>query len=450
MKVHRHIVLTLGICLAIVFGGTFGYMILEDYTFLQGLFMSAITISTVGYGEVKPLSAQGQGFSIVLIFSGIVGIALAGRALGESLLKNTWSGQGEKRKMQKKIQALRGHHIICGFGRVGHAAAAQFDGVKVPYVILDQTYAPDVNGESQEHIYLEGDATHEQLLMDAGIKRARGLLALLGSDPENVFLVLSARELNPTLHIIARANDPRVEGRLHKAGADTVISPFTTAGIQVANDMLRVTGGHDSHFTGVTQARGVPHWVTIETQDPLAGGTVASAAEKMSGPILGLRRDGADMLMPGSQETLSAGDELLVVSGTPALSENEIRPETADQTVVIIDDNPVIVKLYTRLFQKAGFTPHTAIDGPTGIDLIARLKPQAAVIDFQLPIFSGIEICTQVRENPELKNTRLVLFTADDNASTRELALAAGADAVVVKSPEAKEVIEAVIRTIST
>jgi voltage-gated potassium channel len=110
MKARNHILIAVGICLAIVLSGTVGYMLLEDYTFFQGLYMSAITISTVGYGEVKPLSPMGQGFSIVLIFSSIVGLALAGRTLGESMLKNTWSGKGEKRKMHKRIQSLRGHH----------------------------------------------------------------------------------------------------------------------------------------------------------------------------------------------------------------------------------------------------------------------------------------------------------------------------------------------------
>lgn len=448
MKAHKRLVIAVGICLTIVFSGTFGYMLLEDYTFIQGLYMSAITISTVGYGEVKPLSTQGQGFSIVLIFSSIVGLALAGRALGESLLKNTWSGLGEKRKMQKKIQALKGHHIICGFGRVGRAAAEQFEEAKARYVILDQSFSTAQPMEDREYLYIEGDATHEQLLLDAGIKRAKGLLALLGSDPENVFLVLSARELNPTLRIIARANDPHVESKLLKAGADTVISPFTTAGIQVANDMLRATGGQNKIKTREMNAPKAPQWVRISSQDSLAGSTVADVAAKMGGPILGLRREGNDMLMPGGDETLFAGDELLVAAVDPPVGSGA-GPVAAAQTVVIIDDNPVIVKLYTRLFQKAGFAPHTADDGPSGLDLISQLKPHAAVIDFQLPVFSGIDICAQVRENTDLDDTRLILFTADDNTSTRERAMAAGADAVVVKSPEAREVIETVIRIIS-
>jgi voltage-gated potassium channel len=448
MKAHKHIIIAVGICLSIVVGGTLGYMLLEDYTFFQGLYMSAITISTVGYGEVKPLSPWGQGFSIVLIFSSIGGLALAGRAFGESMLKNTWSGRGEKRKMQKQIDALKGHHIICGFGRVGHAAALQLSAAKVDYVILDQTI--EKNHLADDHLFIEGDATHEQLLLDAGIKKARGLLALLGSDPENVFLALSARELNPTLHIIARANEPHVENKLLKAGADTVISPFTTAGIQVANDMLVATTGTEPVSTWNLASAATPRWVRIEAPNPLVGCTVGAAVSEMGGAVLGLRRGGVDRLQPGNDTLLEAGDELLVTADVDAVSENRNLSLKVDPSVVIVDDNPVIVKLYTRLFQKAGFRPHTAADGAEGFELIKRIKPQAAVIDFQLPVMSGIEICTHLRADAALAATRLILFTADDNTATRERALAAGADAVVVKSPEAREVIETVVRIIST
>jgi voltage-gated potassium channel len=452
MKAHRRIIIAGGICLTIVFGGTSGYMLLEDYTFFQGLYMSAITISTVGYGEVKPLSPWGQGFSIFLIFSSIGGLALAGRALGESLLKSTWSGRGEKRRMQRRIDALSGHQIICGFGRVGRAAALQFDAARVAYVVLEQAFEPGHRETEDQPLFIEGDATHEQLLLDAGIKKAKGLLALLGSDPENVFLVLSARELNPTLHIIARANDPLVENKLLKAGADTVISPFTTAGIQVANDMLMATTGYDPAATRISQEMAAPRWVRVDPRYPFAGRTVAKASAGLGGTILGLRRGGVDQLLPGDDTILEPGDDILVAAGAAPLAENGTASAsvTADHSVVIVDDNPVIVKLYTRLFQKAGFTPHTAADGATGLKLIARIKPQAAVIDFQMPVYSGIEICTRVRADAELDATRLILFTADDNTATRERALAAGADAVVVKSPEAQEVIETVIRIISS
>jgi voltage-gated potassium channel len=418
-------------------------MLLENYTFFQGLYMSAITISTVGYGEVKPLSPKGQMFSIVLIFISIIGLAMAGRALGESLLENAWRGNSEKRRMQRKIQALRGHHLICGYGRVGHAAAAQLAAAKASFVIMDQVYPTDLEPLETNYLFIEGDATREQPLLEAGIKHAKGLLALLGSDPENVFLVLTARELNPTLRIIARANDPSVESRLHKAGADTVISPFTTAGIQVANEILLATGEKSQSHT-MTDLPNTPHWLVIQAEDSLVDVSVGRAIKQIGGTILGLRRGNKDYLTPAVDDILKVGDSLLVM-GTSSGS-TDIRPVSQEiRQVVIIDDNPVIVKLYTRLFKKAGFIPYTAADGRKGLDLILQLKPTAAVIDFMLPIFSGIDICAKVRANRDLDDTHLILFTADNNEATRKRALAAGADAVVVKSPDANEVVETVL-----
>jgi voltage-gated potassium channel len=448
MNARNRIFVPIGLLIVIFLGGSLGYMALEEYTFFQGLYMSAITISTVGYGEVKPLSPAGQGFSILLIGCSIVSLAFAGRALGESLLENTWSGRSEKRKMQRKIESLSGHHIICGYGRVGRAAARQLASAKAPFVVIDQKSASEEKGPGQtELLAIEGDATHEKILLESGIKNAKGLLALLGSDPENVFLVLTARELNPTLRIIARANDPSVENKLHKAGADHVISPFTTAGIQIANDMLLATGHRDS--TGSAASLDLtPQWMSIAPDDSMAGMRVGQVAEKLKSAVLGLRRGRRDLLMPGADEILKAGDSILVIAFASEEDRNGLE-ETAGKDIVIVDDNPVITKLYTRLFQKAGFAPHIAADGTAGLSLIEEIRPAVAVIDYMLPVFSGIEICAKVRQNKDLDGTRLILFTADNNAATRVRAMDMGADAVVVKSPDAQEVIETVLKIIN-
>lgn len=447
MKPPKKSMVAVAMLLAIIMGGTIGYMLLEDYSFFQGLYMSAITISTVGYGEVVPLSPRGQLFSIILICCSIVGLAFATRALGESLLENTWSGRSEKRKMQRKIHSLKGHHIICGYGRVGHAAVKQLATAKAAFVVIDQVRTLEADPSEIDFPFIKGDATREQTLLDAGIKTAKGLLALLGSDPENVFLVLTARELNPTLRIIARANDPSVENKLHRAGADRVISPFTTAGTQVANELLLATGHQDDTCTD-SHSLAVPQWISLNNDDPVVGTRVALAADKLGCAILGLRRGRKDRLMPAEDEKLKAGDSMLVLA-SPTDADDSQNDSPINKDVVIIDDNPVITKLYTRLFQKAGFIPHTAADGGTGLELIKKMHPMVAVIDFMMPVLSGIEICSKIREDQHLDGTRLILFTADDNIATRTRAMDAGADAVVVKSPDAQEVIKTVLDIIS-
>ncbi len=447
MTARKRFFVPIGVLTIIILGGSVGYMHLEDYTFFQGLYMSAITISTVGYGEVKPLSPAGQGFSIILIGCSIIGLGFVGRALGESMLENTWSGRSEKRKMQRKIKSMNGHHIICGYGRVGQAAAGQLASAKASFVVIDQHNKSAEEPQREDLIVLEGDATRENTLLDAGVKKAKGLLALLGTDPENVFLVLTARELNPMLRIIARANDPSVENKLLKAGADHVLSPLATAGIQIANEMLLATGTHGL-MESVSAVDLTPQWMPIDAGNDFAGMSVGQAAEKLKSSVIGIRRGRRDLLMPDEKEALKAGDSMLVLSYSSG-DDSEGAEEAKNKDIVIIDDNPVITQLYIRLFQKAGFIPHTADDGLNGLELIEKVHPTAAVIDFMLPVLSGIEICSRVRKQETLDDIRLILFTADNNANTRERALKAGADAVVVKSADAHEVIKTVLENLT-
>lgn len=330
--------------------------------------MSVITLTTVGFGEVKPLSGAGRGFTTFYILLGFGSLALAGRAIAESLIENVFSGQSEIKKMKKKISLLKAHFIICGFGRVGAASAEHFIKDGADFIVIENDHEQCHAIREKDYIFLEGDATSEAILLEAGIKSAKGLIALLNSDPKNLFIVLSARELNPTLQIISRVEDASSEKKILRAGADRVISPFAAAGRQIAGDIL-------------------------------------AATEKTAH-----------------------------------------RSET--KKVVIVDDNPVILRLYTRLFQKAGFHPITAINGREGVDTIISEKPAAAVIDYMLPELSGIEVCRHIRTTQGCRGIKLIIFTADDQAKTKRRAIDAGADAVIIKSPEASEVIEAVVRII--
>ena len=366
MIFNNKIIFSISLCLGIILLGAAGYVVIERYTFFEGLYMSVITVATVGFGEVKPLSEMGRGFTAFLIFAGFVSLAFAGHAMVESLIEQIASGKSEMKKMKKKIAQLRGYYIICGFGRVGMAASEHFVKAGVSFAIVEDNPKQCDRIRERGHLFIRGDATHETALLEAGIKSAEGVLVLLNSDPDNLFIVLTARELNPTLHIIARAEEESSESKIIKAGADKVTSPFATAGRQIADDILSLTGKTD--------------------------------------------REG----------------------------------ETIPRKLVIVDDNPVILSLYNRLFQKAGFHPLTAENGEEGLSLIAREKPVAAVIDYRLPVLSGIDVCRTLRQEKACQDIKLILFTADDHPDTRSRALAAGADEVVVKSSEASEVVSTV------
>jgi len=163
--------------------------------------------------------------------------------------------------------------------------------------------------------------------------------------------------------------------------------------------------------------------------------------------VIGLRKNNQDSIFPDPSIKLEPGDKLLVLDEMQKKPDHSIR-RSGPKKIVIVDDNPVLLRLYTRLFQKAGFHPITATNGREGVDTIIREKPAAAVIDFMLPVLSGIEVCRHIRTTHECHGIKLIIFTADNQAKTKRRAIDAGADAVIIKSPEASEVIETVVRMV--
>ncbi len=441
---RSRIALAFMLCTAVLVVGTVGFIAIEGYSAIDGLYMSAITVSTVGFGEVKPLTPAGRLFTTGLILCSFTTLAFAGHTIGQSLLENVWSGQTERKKMKKQIASLRDHYIVCGYGRVGAAAVQQFEAQSANFVVIESDENQLGRLKDKGYLHIDGDATHEGVLEDAGIKNARGLLSLLNDDPDNLFVVLSAREMNPTLNIISRSNEASSGFKIMRAGADDVVSPFDSAGKQIAADILRITGRmKPSH--GVARGESLlPKWITVEEGSSMMHQTIHDLSREMRRAIIGLRRDGCDRLMPDDQMQLLSGDQIMVLDEGNDVKESALPGHEKGRKLVIIDDNPVIVKLYTRLFQKAGFAPIAATNGQDGLALILKSQPQIAVIDYDLPAMSGIEVCRNVRRQMKDSGIKLIMFTADSSPEIRESALKAGADAVVVKSSEASEIIHTV------
>ena len=429
-----------------IFLGATGYHFIERYPVIDAFYMAVITITTVGFGEIYPLSEIGRLFTIGLILVGFVVLGFFGSSLVELLLERVWSGDIKGKKMKKQIARLKHHHIICGYGRVGKVAAQHLFEAGASFVVIDSSPATCEQLQERGYPYVEGDATRESILMEARIKEASGLLALVQSDPHNLFIVLSARELNPTLHIIARSEDKYTEKKILKAGADAIISPFDSAGRQIADNLLAATGGH-LKLTTVNQIQLQPEWIIVQEGSGMINESIAAIAHSMRHDIIGLRRNAVDMLQPAGETVILQGDQLLIIS-----EQSEITaPETLQvipKKIVIVDDNPVIVRLFARLFQKAGFHPFTADSGDAGLALILQEKPAAAVVDFMLPGLNGLEVCRRVRQEYQGGPIKLIVFTGDDDLQLRMRCLEAGADDVIVKSSDTAEIIGVVSRLV--
>ena len=220
-------------------GGTFGYALIEGWTAADSLYMTVITVTTVGYGEVRNLSQGGRYFTIGLIVSSIATLGYSVTTLIGFIFEGQIVTAMRGRRMQREISKLSDHYIICGCGVVGKEVAVEFMEAGVPFVIVERDLATSQMPKDGHLLAIEGDAVADETLIEAGIERAKGLISALRDDGLNVFVVLTARQLNPRLKIVARAAEERTVSKLMKAGADRVVSPFPIAGRRMASAILR-------------------------------------------------------------------------------------------------------------------------------------------------------------------------------------------------------------------
>ena len=213
--------------------GTVGFHYIEHWSWFDSFYMMVITLSTIGYQEVHPLSHAGRVFNVVIITAGVSLVFLMIGALTQALLEFELVKVFGRRRMERDIASLRDHYIICGAGRVGHSVANELARKPCPFVIVESAEA-SVEALDAKWLVLVGDAASEKTLREAGIDRAAGLVAATTTDATNIYTVLTARSLNPHIKIIARASDVAAEKHLKTAGADIVISPYAAAGHRIA------------------------------------------------------------------------------------------------------------------------------------------------------------------------------------------------------------------------
>ena len=224
-----------------IFGGTAGYQIIEGWTFIEALYMTVITISTVGFKEVGQLSGTGRIFTIFLILGGIVVITSGISLIFSSIIEGTFGEIIRRQRMEKKLARIKSHFIICGFGAVGEDVVNEFIRENKPFVLIekDKVILDKLLKEFPDTIFVIGDATDDEILKNAQIEKAKGILAVLGKTADNLYICLSARSLNPKLRIIARVIESESIDKLKKAGADYVFSPEKIGGIRLAAAALK-------------------------------------------------------------------------------------------------------------------------------------------------------------------------------------------------------------------
>src|SRR5690242_4505724 len=313
----RRRLILIGTALALVLSfGTVGFMSIEHYPVFDAFYMTLTTVTTVGYAEIRGLSHAGRVFNSFLILFGVTTIFLAVGAMTQTLIELELNQFFGKRRVRSMIDKLEGHIVLCGFGRVGRGAAAELQKAGAPFVVIDNNDERVERAISGGMLAVLADASRDETLRDVGIARAKGLIATLASDADNLFVILSAKTLNPKLQLSARIAEESSEQKMRRAGADFVFAPYNSTGHRMAQALLRP---HVLQFLDFTTQKGVDveiEQVRVTAQSAFAGRTLADAdiRHKSGVVILAIRKNDGEMVFnPSPDAMMSAGDHLIAM-----------------------------------------------------------------------------------------------------------------------------------------
>jgi len=312
--------LAVAMLVAVVAGGTAGYMLIEGWNFSDALYMTVTTVATVGYGEIHPLSPRGRMFTVMLIFGGVGTAFYTVTLLATVIVEGGLHQRFETRRAARMLEHIKDHFIVCGYGRIGSIIAAELHQQGVPLTVIERDPARVRQAIDRGWLALEADASREEVLARAGIHRARGLITAVGTDAENVFTVLTARVMRPDLFIIARVESDDAEHKLRRAGADRVISPYQIGATQMVQTALRPAVVDFFHLATSSERLDLSmEQVHIKDDSALANHSIVDAGirQRFGVIVVGIKRAGGTMeFNPAPEAVMRAGDELVVLGRT--------------------------------------------------------------------------------------------------------------------------------------
>lgn len=306
--------------------GTVGFRV-EGYSWFDGFYMTLMTITTVGHQELSKLSRAGRIFNVFLILFGVSAMFLALGAMTQTIIELEFQDRYGKRRKKRMINHLHDHFIVCGFGRVGRNASYEFQREKAPFLVIDRNEQRVAKAENAGMVAVVADATQDESLRAAGVMRAKGLIAALPSDAENLFIILSAKTLNPGLVVVTRASEEEAGEKLRRAGADMVLTPYAMAGHQLADALLRP---HVVQFMEFAKGNIGPQvsmeQVRVAPKIPFGKKALGELLEprKSDVIVLAVRREGGEIVFnPSADFEISEGDFLIVMGERPSLQSLE-------------------------------------------------------------------------------------------------------------------------------
>jgi voltage-gated potassium channel len=327
LDLEKKLKIVLLILILVISFGTSGYTIIEKWPPLDALYMTLITLTTVGFGEVHPLSPTGKVFTMILVIFGVGGAAYTVSIIGQMIVEGEIRKLLGRRKMEKSLKDLKDHYIVCGYGRVGRKICKEFCLRKVPFVVVEKDLQIVEQIEKDGFLFVQGDSTEDSTLTNAGIEKAKGLVSAVANEADNVFIVLSARQLNPSIFITARADSDAAEKKILRAGANKVVSPYKIGGIRMALTTLRPNLVDFMKVVTFDKETGIViEEIEIKPNSPLTQDTLKDSPIRREFGIMvvGIKKVGKEVFLNPSPDTkIEAGDILIVIGKKEELGKLE-------------------------------------------------------------------------------------------------------------------------------
>ena len=303
----------------VITAGTFGYMLLEGWSFFEGVYMVIITLSTVGFMEVRPLSYISRVMTMLVIFGGVGAFFYLGSSLAQMLVEGKFRNVLGRRRVQKIIDELKDHYIVCGFGRIGRVVAQEIKKEGFDVVVIEKNQDALARLEQEKMLFIAGDATEDEKLLAAGLNKAKCLITALAEDSANVFVTLTSKQLNPKITIVARTDTESHVPRLKQAGAERVFMPYNIGGLRLVQTVLRptVTSLMDLALRGDINLQ--MEELPVSPNSELVGKVMKDSGirPRFDVLIVSIKKASGEMVFnPGPEAVIAEGD-LLIALGKP-------------------------------------------------------------------------------------------------------------------------------------
>jgi voltage-gated potassium channel len=329
----RQPVLAIGLLLAVTFGGTVGYIVIEGWGAWDAFYMTVITVTTVGYREIHPLSRMGEAFTVVLLIGGVGAALYTFTLLATVVVEGGLQKRLHDRRRTRMLDTIKDHFLVCGYGRIGSTVARQFDRQKVPFIVIDLDPERVHLALEQGFLAVVADASNEDVLRRVGIERARGLIAAVSTDAENVYTILTARVLGPNLFIVGRSETEDGSRKLKRAGADRVVTPYQIGAIQMAQTAIRpAVVDFVQLATSSENLELAIEEILIARESPLADRSIldANLRQRFGVIVVGIQRPDLHIdFNPEPDTAIRAGDKLVVLGRPHSLKRLETEAATA-------------------------------------------------------------------------------------------------------------------------